>query len=50
MPFESEDQERFFRLCLESPDKADKPCPPRRVILEFINAQKKARRKELGGE
>ena len=37
MPFQSEDQRRFFRHCKSHPK--DPKCPPPRVIQEFFEAE-----------
>lgn len=36
MPFKSKTQRRFFQLCKEAPEKAQKKCPPKEVIEEYL--------------
>jgi hypothetical protein len=52
MPFQSEEQRRFFGYCKSHPN--DPKCPPPRVIQEFFESEsrkeskkKQARRKAL---
>lgn len=48
MPYKSDKQARFFRLCSHAPAKAKGKCPPRKVLDEFESAEqrkKKGKRK-----
>lgn len=35
MPSRTKKQQRFMGLCANSPSKAVKPCPPKKVAQEF---------------
>ena len=41
MPYKSAKQAAFFRLCKHNPSKANKACPPMKVLKEFEAAQQK---------
>lgn len=45
MPYKSERQRRFMKLCSNNPSKAKAQCPPKKVLREFADAQK--RKKEV---
>jgi len=45
MPYRSEKQARYFRLCAHNPSKATKKCPPKKVLREFEDAEQRKKGK-----
>ncbi len=46
MPYASEKQARYFRMCRHSPGKAKGKCPARKVLKEFEDAEQRKRKKK----
>lgn len=44
MPTVSEAQKRFFELCKHTPQHARGECPARRVVTEFLKADKRVKK------